>query len=78
MGIWVVIDYQFKDAIELLSNPNHKVANPLTDEEISALEKQSSKYFSNLIDRIFNIVASTFLAGLLLSILGYILYNIFK
>ena len=42
-GIWVHINHQYHDAIELLNNPDHEVQCPLTQDEMNELKKQAKK-----------------------------------
>jgi len=39
VGVWIVLDDQFEDAIKLLSNPNHQVQNRLPDTEIEKFKQ---------------------------------------
>jgi len=49
VGLWVVIDTQLHDAIQLLENPNHTVIEKLTEEEIQNLEQQANEQYKESI-----------------------------
>ena len=39
IGLWVVLDDQYQDAMALLLDPNHSVSNALLPEEIQSIKK---------------------------------------
>jgi len=43
VGVWVVLDEQYNDALNLLKNPEHEVSNPLSMEEMQIIESQTNQ-----------------------------------
>lgn len=39
IGLWVVLDHQYEDAMALLLDPDHSVSNALRPEEIQSIKK---------------------------------------
>lgn len=50
VGVWAVLDQQANDAVALLSNKQHTVEHPLTEEEMIELEAKMASTSSNLSD----------------------------
>jgi len=38
VGVWVILNHQYQDAIQLVANKRHEVLNPLTEDEIQHLK----------------------------------------
>ena len=51
VGLWVVLDHQYDDAIALLNDPGHTVESPLTAEEMAYLRAQASSQSSSLFNK---------------------------
>ena len=46
--LWVYVDEQFDDALELMENPDHVVVNPLDIEKVKSLLPDESQRRNNL------------------------------
>lgn len=53
-GLWVVLDSQFGDARQLMLNPNHRVAKPVAQEDMAAMEKDAETRFANMLTTLLN------------------------
>ena len=47
VGLWVVLDHQYDDALALLDDPEHPVRDPLPEEDIAVLEADFNGEVSN-------------------------------
>lgn len=63
-GLWVVLDSQFEDALQLLHNPNHVVASPVSEEEMAAMEKNAKVSFSVAVNKFFSRLLFVFIVCL--------------
>jgi hypothetical protein len=72
VGIWVVIDDQYEDAVALLKDPTHKPAHPLTSEEMHLLDekRKNMRFFPS-----FDTIATLCLSVLVICVIGYFLYR---
>lgn len=68
-GIWVVFENQYSDALALLSDSDHVVRNPITEEEIEIIEKQAKIQFDKTAKRILNFIASLLTLSALVGLL---------
>jgi hypothetical protein len=50
LGLWVVINEQYEDAIACLNNENHEVKNPLSPEQMLELEVATANSLRAAID----------------------------
>lgn len=41
-GLWVLLEEHYEDAAQLLEDPDHTVANPLSEEEMERLETEGA------------------------------------
>ena len=46
VGVWAVANDQAEDAVALLSNNQHQVSNPVSQEDMKLLEANTKKQFS--------------------------------
>lgn len=51
VGLWIVLNHQYLDAVELLRDPTHQVKNPITRAEMDELRESAEKQFSNRLVR---------------------------
>jgi len=72
-GIFVVLNYQYDDAYQLLRNKKHKVSKPLSGEQMDLIESKSKKQFFILSQRFFERLAVIILV---IFILGFCIYVI--
>lgn len=76
VGLWVVLDQQYEDAILAIANPEHQANLVLTENKMRALEAKSKNVVSNFINKTFNIGISFLCISALLIFLGYLFYNV--
>lgn len=53
VGLWIILDSQFDDAIHLINDKNHKVKNPLSVEEMVNIEKSAHESSLNILAKAF-------------------------
>ncbi|HWV15902.1 MAG TPA: hypothetical protein VN030_10765 [Cellvibrio sp.] len=46
IGLWVIVESQYEDALLLLKNPNHQVRDPITDSQVNEIEALAKKQFA--------------------------------
>lgn len=51
VGLWVVLNSQYRDALAVLDNPRHKVENPLAEEEMLELEAYAATRVAKVAER---------------------------
>ena len=49
VGIWIVADNQFSDTVALLTDPDHEVEHPLSQEQMAALNKQLTTSYAEAV-----------------------------
>lgn len=60
VGVWVVLDSQYRDAISFLDNKNHQIQSALSPEEIKRLKEQTQESTFHSLNT-FMIYASVFI-----------------
>lgn len=55
-GIWITLDHQYEDAVEILNNPEHEAATALTPNEIKALSEAASEQLGMVASKYFYII----------------------
>jgi len=73
VGVWVVLENQYSDALGLSKGSRHKVGNPLTEEEMRAIELNIEKLKINKRERYY-MMTSYIIVGVIVLV---IIYNIF-
>jgi len=71
LGLWVVINEQYQDAVECLNNPEHAVENPLSIEQMLELESAASKVLGTAIDSFANKLALFLVVAVIVGFLAY-------
>ena len=71
LGLWVVINEQYEDAIACLNNENHEVQAPLSPEQMLELEAASSNWFSTAIDSFGNKLALFLVIAFIVGFVAY-------
>ena len=74
VGLWVVLDEQYEDALGLLANADYTVLNPLSEAEMLAIEGAADKASKYLFTEAFNIITNGMIILLLLGLLGYAIF----
>ncbi len=69
--IWVIMDEQYADAMELLQNPEHEVAEPLTEREIELLDDIESQAYSPATISLIKFSVMIFFGTIVLCIIAY-------
>lgn len=72
-GVWVVIDYQYEDAMSLRKGNSHVVKNPLTEDEMLRLELEVKAVAAERSTNMMNIVVTILVLGLI----GTFVYRVF-
>lgn len=73
VGIWIVLDYQYDDAVAVLKNPEHIISQPLMPEEINRLSRDMRKPYSASTKSILKMAAILFIVVTLLCVASYFL-----
>ena len=76
--LWVVLEKQFDDAEKLLKNENYTVMQPLSEQEMVLLEKETKKAVSEQASRLYSKVATKIMIALLVSLLAFVGYQVFN
>lgn len=76
IGLWVVIDDQYDDAINLLSNPDYIPKLQLTEEEMHIIEADVSNTQSNWMESASSIILTVIFGGILLVMISYVIYHL--
>ena len=76
VGVWAVFDFQYNDAVELLTNKKHKVRQPLSFEEMKRIEAQASQEFSSKFRGALRASLTYTLAAFLLVIVAAVFYSV--
>ena len=74
IGLWVVLDEQFDDAVALLQNPDHEPTRRLDDAEMRALESEVTGSTDRLCDEMRKPIL-TAVGALLLLLLLFLILN---
>lgn len=53
IGLWIILDSQFDDAIHLMRDRNHEVGSPLSLEEMVNIEKSAHESSLNILAKAF-------------------------
>ena len=72
-GVWIVLDYQYEDAVQVLGNPDHVVLNPLTANEMALISKEIHKPYSATSKSMIKTTAGLFIAVVILCVISYFL-----
>jgi len=72
VGVWVVLDHQYDDAIAVLSNPRHIVKHPLTKQELNAMSRELRTPFSRHAKKLLHVIAAITAGVIALCIFAYI------
>lgn len=78
VGIWVVLDEQFNDAITLLSNPEHIPKKRLSFEEMEALEEEAYAQQEASNQKRIESIAAWVIGSALIGLLGYVVYSVVR
>lgn len=73
VGIWIVADNQFNDAVALLSDPDHSVEHPLTQEQMALLNKQLTISYAAAVKMGVRVGIYVVLAVVALAIAAYLI-----
>jgi hypothetical protein len=73
VGVWVVFDYQFEDAVKLMANPDHIVARALTPDEMKLLVRNQRPPYSVATRNIIKWTIKVFVVVVIICIIGYFL-----
>jgi hypothetical protein len=76
VGIWLIMDYQYNDAVALLDNPEHTVEFPLTPREMELVEEERKKAYSPYTKKILYFVMKIFILGVTLTIISYFIRTV--
>lgn len=76
VGLWVVFDDQYDDAIQLLDNPTHQPARKISLVEMEKLQKSARVRFKGFKEKIFEKIGTVLLAVILISLLAYVVIGI--
>ena len=71
LGLWVVINEQYEDAIACLNNENHEVKDPLSPEQMLELEAASTSSFRAAIDSFGNKLALFLVVAFIVGFVAY-------
>lgn len=71
IGLWIVINEQYEDAIACLNDEDHEVTAPLSLEKIIELEAASTNQLSTIIDSLGNKVASLLIIAFIVGLVTY-------
>ncbi len=74
MGLWVVLDDQFQDAIELKGNSSHRPSVSLSEDEMAEIEALGQNHFEDSGAKILSAVGYT---AAVMVLVGYILYVLY-
>lgn len=75
VGLWIILDSQFDDAVHLMKNRNHKVENPLSLDEMVNIEKSAHESSLNILAKAFVKVGVIVLFFLAMAIAVVIKFN---
>lgn len=75
VGLWVILNSQFADAVKVLEDPNYPVSSPLSKAQIIELKEQAAV---SALDSLFNTVMHWFILSLLVVVLGVVGWNILR
>ncbi len=53
VGLWIILDSQFDDALHLMRDRNHQVENPLSLEEMVNIERSANESSLNILTKAF-------------------------
>ncbi len=73
VGVWIVLDYQYEDAVEVMKNPDHEVAQPLGPSELAQLSKDTPKPYSTASKKFIYLVIKVVIAVVVLCVVAYVL-----
>jgi len=76
VGLWVVFDNQYEDAVKLLKNPNHIPEHMLTLDEMIEIEENAHKKQLNSTQKIIEKLLTWLFSLLLITGIGYIVLGI--
>ena len=76
VGLWVVFDDQYEDAIQLLENKDHKPRRVISLNEMMNMELNASKQLASVWKRFLENSAALLLGGILMAILIYVTWGI--
>ena len=71
-GVWIILDYQYEDAVQILNNPDHIVSQPLTPGEMALMSKEIRKPYSQISKSMIRLTAMIFFAVALLCVISYV------
>lgn len=72
VGLWVILDEQYNDAIGLLNNKQHVVDTPLSEDEMTTLELEAKTNFNHELKT--GILANIFIIPTLLALIAIGVY----
>lgn len=75
VGVWVVLNEQFKDATGLLTNKKHHVEHQLSEEEMKNLESMATEQMKGSINKILNKLAIALASIIVMVIMFNVLSN---
>ncbi|BFM19344.1 hypothetical protein [Gilvimarinus japonicus] len=77
-GIWVLLNTQYEDATILLTKSSHKVNEPLSQDQMSILEREAKKLLYRASSRFFSVLAKRLFYIVLLAGTAYLGFHIIK
>ena len=68
VGLWAVLDSQYQDACAFVINPDHHITSSISEQEITALERQAEKSAKNIFSGfiIYSAIGLTCFIGLII------------
>jgi Trk-type K+ transport system membrane component len=69
--VWVIVDDQYPDAVELLKNPEHEVSKPSTQREMELMEKLEDNEYSPATVSIIKFATMIFFGTIALCVIAY-------
>lgn len=73
-GVWIHLNHQYQDAINLLNNSDHFVMTALTKEQMTEIETSSKKSLYDLSEKLFSNLAKSVLY---LFVIGFSVFALF-
>lgn len=73
IGVWVVLDYQYEDALHAMNNPKYVVKQPLIPQDINAMAKVLHKPYTRAVRQLLYFIATLFTGIVAFCILSYYL-----
>ena len=72
VGVWVIVNEQVDDAVQLLHDPNHPVFSPLTEEQMQAFDKDANTAAQS---QIYHFMMKWLTTTLVLGLVSWLIYT---